>query len=40
MDQALQSLQKNWPVLLLLVALAIGATAVTCAFMVASLLFF
>jgi branched-chain amino acid transport system permease protein len=27
MDQALQSLQKNWPVLLLLVALAIGAAA-------------
>jgi branched-chain amino acid transport system permease protein len=27
MDQALQSMQKNWPVLLLLVALAIGAAA-------------
>ncbi len=27
MDQAVQSMQKNWPVLLLLVALAIGAAA-------------
>jgi branched-chain amino acid transport system permease protein len=27
MDQALQTMQKNWPVLLLLVALAIGAAA-------------